>query len=119
MLQFFLSSAPLLAQAPQGGRQGNLIQTLIMIAIAILFFYFILWRPEKKRRKAMEELRTSMKKGDRVTAMGIIGTVDKIQDKSVILKMVDGSKIEVMKVAISEVHPTESKSEEPKIEESK
>lgn len=104
----FLSSATLFAQGNEKapGREGNMMQTLIMIGIAVLFFYFILWRPEKKRRKALENLRSSMKKGDRVTAMGIIGTIDKIEEKSVILKMVDGSKIEVIKGSISEVQPT-------------
>lgn len=109
----FFSSAALFAQgsAPASGREGNFMQTVIMIAIAILFFYFILWRPEKKRRKALEKQRSSMKKGDRVTAMGIIGTVDKIEESSVILKMVDGSKIEVVKAAITEVHPATDKPE--------
>ena len=83
----------LLAQdaAPTPG--GGLTQTLIMIGIALVFFYFILWRPEQKRRKAAEQMRSALKKGDRVTAMGIIGKVDKIQEQTVILKMVDGSKI--------------------------
>jgi preprotein translocase subunit YajC len=53
----------------------------------------------------MEKTRNSLKKGDRVTAMGIIGSVVRIQDTSVILKMVDGSKIEVLKAAISDVQP--------------
>ncbi len=101
---------PLLAQAngQPAGREGNLMQTIIMIGIAVVFFYFILWRPERKRRKALENLRSSMKKGDRVTAMGIIGTIDKVQDKSVILKMIDGAKIEVLKAAITEVQPSDS-----------
>ena len=47
-----------------------------------------------------------MKKGDRVTAMGLVGTVDKIEEKTVILKSVDGSKFEVVKAAISEVQPS-------------
>jgi preprotein translocase subunit YajC len=80
-------------------------QTIIMIAIALIFFYLILWRPEQKRRKTMELQRSSLKKGDRVTAMGIIGTVVRIQDHTVVLRMVDGSKIEMLKAAISEVMP--------------
>ncbi len=98
------STASLFAEeaAPQA-REGNFMQTLIMIGIALVFFYFILWRPEQKRRKAMEKQRSSLKPGDRVTAMGIIGTVVKIQDTSVILKMVDGAKIEVLKGAITDV----------------
>ena len=90
------------AQAASG-RDGNYMQTLVMIGIAVLFFYFILWRPERKRRKAMENQRNAMKKGDQVTAMGIVGTLEQVKDKTVVLKNVDGSKIEVLKMAISEV----------------
>jgi len=82
---------------------GGMTQTLIMIGIAMVFFYFILWRPEQKRRKAAQALRSSLKKGDRVTAMGIIGTIDRLTDDTVVLKMVDGSKIEMVKAAITEV----------------
>lgn len=53
----------------------------------------------------MDDLRSKLKKGDRVNALGIIGTVYKINDQTVILRMVDGSKIEVVKGAISEVTP--------------
>jgi len=70
-----------------------------------VFFYFILWRPEQKRRKALENQRSTLKKGDRVTAMGIIGTVLRIQEHTVILKMYDGAKIEVIKGAITDVIP--------------
>jgi preprotein translocase subunit YajC len=84
-------------------------QVLIMIAIAILFFYFILWRPEQKRRKGMNQMRTQLSKGDKVTAMGIVGIVAKIQETTIILKMVDGSKIEFLKAAISHVEPSNSK----------
>jgi preprotein translocase subunit YajC len=98
-----LAFIPLLLDTEAPGRDGGFTQTLIMIALAIVFFYFILWRPEQKRRKAMDEQRSAMKPGDRVTAVGIVGTIDKIQEQTVILRMVDGSKIEVLKAAISEV----------------
>lgn len=80
-------------------------QTIVMFAIAGLFFYFILYRPEQKRRKEAEARRNSLAKGDRVLVSGILGIVSKIQDKTVILQMVDGSKIEVIKEAINEVLP--------------
>lgn len=106
-LQTFLLTSPLLAieEEPLPPREQGLWQTVIMIAIALLFFYFILWRPEQKRRKALEDQRTALKKGDRVTAMGIIGTVLRIQDQTVILRMYDGAKIEVLKGAITDVLP--------------
>ena len=95
-------------------RENNMTQTLMMVGVAIVFFYFIMWRPEQKRRKALEQQRSSMKKGDKVTAMGIIGTVVRVQDDTLILKMVDGSKIEVLKAVISNVQP--GSEEEAKVE---
>jgi len=80
-------------------------QTLVMIGIAFLFFYVILWRPEQKRRKALEQQRNTLKKGDRVAAMGIIGTVVRVGDQTVILKMYDGAKLEFYKAAISDILP--------------
>jgi preprotein translocase subunit YajC len=102
----FMPAAALFAQDAPASSTGGLSQSLIMIGIALVFFYFILWRPEQKRRKAAEQLRSSLKKGDRVTAMGIIGRVDRIQEHTVILKMVDGAKIEVLKAAITDVQST-------------
>lgn len=102
-LAFVLSSSALFAQEGAPARESNFMQTFIMIGIAIVFFYFILWRPEQKRRKTMEKQRNTMKKGDRVTAMGILGIISKIQDSTVVLKMYDGSKIEMLKASITEV----------------
>ncbi len=102
-----LSSVSLFADgAPAAtGGGGNMMQTGLMLVVALLFFYFILWRPEQKRRKAMEKQRSGLKKGDRVTAMGIVGTVARINENSVVLKMVEGAKIEVLKSAVTEVQP--------------
>ncbi|MBI2742814.1 MAG: preprotein translocase subunit YajC [Chlamydiales bacterium] len=111
------STLPLFADAAEApARENNFMQTLIMIGIALVFFYFILWRPEQKRRKAMEKQRSSLKKGDRVTAMGIVGTVFKVQDATVILKMVDGAKIEVLKGAITDVQAGTEEEESKRVE---
>ena len=100
MVLFLLDATTSSVAAPQ---DQSFYPTLTMVAIALAFFYFILWRPEQKRRKAQETLRTSLKKGDKVNAMGILGTVSKVNDNSVVVEMVDGSKIEFVKAAISEV----------------
>lgn len=92
-------------QEMQDSRQQNYMQSLIMIGAMVLFFYFILLRPEQKRRKKLEEQRNSLQKGSKVTAMGIVGIVDKIEEKTIILKMIDGSRIEVLKGAITDVEP--------------
>lgn len=120
-LQAMLFSSPLLANEEDVmAPEQNFMQTVMMISIALIFFYFILWRPEQKRRKEMEAVRSSLKKGDKVTAVGIIGTVLRIQDQTVILKMYDGSKIEVLKAAISDVVPgTEEDAKKAEKEDSK
>lgn len=98
---------PLLAETdePPMPPGGGLTQMLMLFAIAMFFFYFILWRPEQKRKKEGEELRSKLKKGDKVNAMGIIGTVSQIKENTVVLRMIDGAKIEMVKGAITEVTP--------------
>ena len=48
---------------------------MLLIAM-IAVFYFMLIRPEKKRKKEEENLRNSLKVGDRITTIG--GIVGKI-----------------------------------------
>jgi len=54
-----------------------------------------------------------MKIGDRITAMGMIGTVAKILETTLIVKTYDDSKIEILKTAITDV---QCSSEEGKAE---
>jgi preprotein translocase subunit YajC len=83
---------------------SGLDQTLLMVGIALVFFYFILWRPETKRRKQMEAKRQALQKGDRVVvAGGIIAEVFKIQADSIIVRLNDGAKMEVLKAAIQDI----------------
>ncbi len=105
---FLLISGQLLAQNEDAAppSDNSLWQTFVMIAIAFVFFYFILWRPEQKKRKALEAQRSTLQKGNRVVAMGIIGEVVRVGEETVILKMYDGtSKIEVYKGAITDTLP--------------
>ncbi|HSX38548.1 MAG TPA: preprotein translocase subunit YajC [Chlamydiales bacterium] len=102
---FLMPSAAIFAQDATPSPQSGITSTLIMIGIALVFFYFILWRPEQRRRKVAEQMRSSLKKGDKVTAMGILGKVDRVQEQTVVLKMIDGSKIEVLKAAITDSQP--------------
>lgn len=99
---FIGGCSPLLANEDGSSGKSTFAQPGIMLGIAILFFYFILWRPEQKRRKAMEKRRNELSRGDKVTAMGIVGTIDEIREHTVVLNIASG-KIEILKAAISEV----------------
>ena len=43
-----------LADSAAVAKGQDFYQTMIMVGIAVVFFYFILWRPEQKRRKKMD-----------------------------------------------------------------
>ena len=96
--------------APAAGGSGMMSQ-FVLIGIALVFFYLILWRPEQKRRKAAEQMRGALKKGDRVTAMGVVGVISAIKEQTVVLRMIEGAKIEMLKGAITDVQPGSSSEE--------
>ena len=81
----------------------QLLHTLPMLLIMVGVFYFMLIRPENKRKKEAEQLRNSIKKGDKITTIGgIVGTVvDVKEDKFVIETSADQVRIEFAKWALS------------------
>ena len=77
--------------------------SIIMLVIMLAIFYFMLIRPENKRKKEAEQMRASVKTGDKITTIGgIIGTVVNVkEDKIVIETSADQVRIELAKWAIS------------------
>ena len=77
--------------------------SIIMLVIMPAIFYFMLIRPENKRKKEAEQMRASVKTGDKITTIGgIIGTVVNVkEDKIVIETSADQVRIEFAKWAIS------------------
>ena len=88
------------ATNPMGGGLGS---TVLMLAIMFGIFYFMLIRPENKRKKEAEQTRNSIKNGDQVTTIGgIVGTVVNVkEDKFVMETSADQVRIEFAKWAIS------------------
>ena len=55
---------------------------LLFLGGFILIFYFLLWRPQSKRRKEHQALITGLLKGDEVvTSGGIVGQIKKVEEK--------------------------------------
>ena len=68
-------------------------------------FYFLLIRPENKRKKQAEEMRSSLKKGDWLTTIGgVYGRVVSITDRTVVIETSeDRVRVEFLKSAIGQV----------------
>ncbi len=89
------------AAAPAGLLGSPILMILIMVAI----FYFMLIRPENKRKKEAEQMRNSLKKGDWLTTIGgLYGKVVAITDRTVVLETSeDRVRVEFLKSAIGTV----------------
>ena len=107
---------------PSGDPTGGL-STIIMLLAMVAIFYFMLIRPENKRKKEAEQMRSAVKVGDKVTTIGgIIGKVVHVSDEKFVLETgADQVRIELAKWALStnESGAERAKEEAKKAEEAK
>ena len=81
----------------------------VMLAIYIVIFgalfYFLLYLPQKRRRREAQDLLTKLSPGDEVvTASGIYGTVTELEDGgTVLLEVAENTDIRVAKGAIVKI----------------
>lgn len=58
-------------------------QLIITFGPAVLFFWFLIWRPQQKQRKRHDEALRALKRGDEiVTSGGIVGEVIHIKESA-------------------------------------
>ncbi len=101
MLQFLEATAAAPdASVPAGASLGS---TLIMLVLMVAIFYFMLIRPENKRKKESEAMRNSLKVGDKVTTIGgIVGVIVNVKDDKVVIETsADQVRMELAKWGIS------------------
>ena len=77
--------------------------TILMLVVLFAMMYFLMIRPENKRKKKMQEMRDSLKKGDTITTIGgIVGKIVRVNKDTIIFETSeDRVRIEVAKWAIS------------------
>ena len=82
---------------------SSLLSMLPMLIACIAIFYFMLIRPENKRKKEAEQMRSNLRSGDRITTIGGIQgvVVDVKSDKFVIETGADQVRIEFAMWALS------------------
>lgn len=79
------------------------MQSILMLVLLFGLCYFMLIRPENKRKKDAEQLRNSLKKGDKITTIGgIVGTIVHVSDSTIVIETSeDRVRMELTKWAVS------------------
>lgn len=74
--------------------------------LIIVFFYFVLIRPQSKRAKEHKNLLSKVGIGDEVlTAGGMVGRVTKLKDNFIVISIAKGVEITMQKSSIASVLP--------------
>lgn len=85
-------------QAPGGGF------TIGWLVFMVAIFYFVMIRPQKRREKERKAMIAAVKSGERVLlSSGIIGEVSNVKDKTLIVRIAENTKIEVVKSAVAQI----------------
>nr|WP_294997159.1 preprotein translocase subunit YajC [uncultured Sediminibacterium sp.] len=96
---FYLNSVLLAA----GGQQGGGMVQLVMMGAIILVFWLFMIRPQAKKAKEQKKFVENMQKGDKiVTIAGIHGIINKInEDNTIQLEVSPGSYLKIEKSSVS------------------
>ncbi|MDR1778742.1 MAG: preprotein translocase subunit YajC [Clostridiales Family XIII bacterium] len=80
-------------------------QAIQIGGLVLIFFvmYMILIRPQRKRDKAVAEMRNKLKVGDKITTIGgIKGTIVRVNDQTIVIQVgADKVKLELMRWSVS------------------
>ncbi len=91
-----------LQQAPGG--MESILSSIVPFLLIIVIFYFLILRPQQKRQKERLALLESLKKGDKIiTAGGVYGTVEGIEDKTILVKVADNVKLKMERSSVTTI----------------
>jgi preprotein translocase subunit YajC len=95
--------------AHPGGAGGGLLSSLFLFLPLIAIFYFLIFRPQQKQRKETQEMLANLKKGDRVvTRGGLIGVIDKVEERTLRLEAGSGLKVRVQRDYVDRIIRSEA-----------
>lgn len=88
----------------------TVLAQLFPLIILILAMYFLLIRPQKKREKEINTMRSNLQVGDEIiTIGGICGKIVKIKDETIVIQVgAERLKFEMMKWSVSKVVNSDS-----------
>jgi preprotein translocase subunit YajC len=93
-----------IAEAAPASTQQSPFGMFGMMAIIFGIMYFIMIRPQRRKEKERKEMIANLKSGSRVLlSSGIIGQVTTVKESTLIIRIADNTKIEVVRGAISQL----------------
>ncbi len=92
------------------------MDSIILLVAMIAVFYFLIIRPENKRKKQAENMRNSLKKGERITTIGgMVGRIVQVNDTTVVFETSeDRVRIEIAKWGIQSTESIEAAAQKGK-----
>ena len=95
--------------------------TILMLVVLFAIMYFLMIRPENKRKKKAQEMRDSLKKGDVITTIGgIVGKIVQVNNETIVIETSDDRvRMELTKWAVSTTGVQSSGEEKSSKEEKK
>jgi preprotein translocase subunit YajC len=100
----FQSLSLILLQA-KGAAPGGMNPTMmnvLMIGLIIVVFYFFMIRPQQKKQKEANNFLAEIGKGTKVVTIGgIVGKVLEVRNKTFVIEVEGGNRLQVLKSAIS------------------
>lgn len=102
-MSLFISTAHAAGEAAQ---QPSLMANILMIAVFVAIFYFLIWRPQAKRAKEHRALVESLGVGSEVVfAGGLMGKITKIDGDFAVVELNRGVEVKVQRASVISVLP--------------
>ncbi len=102
-MSLFISTAHAAGEAAQ---QPSMMANLLMIAVFIAIFYFLIWRPQAKRNKEHRALVNSLDVGSEIVfAGGLMGKITKIEGDFAAVELSRGVEIKIQRASVISVLP--------------
>ena len=102
-MSLFISTAHAAGGAAQ---QPSLMANILMIAVFVAIFYFLIWRPQAKRAKEHRNLVDSLGVGSEVVfAGGLMGRITKIEGDFAVVELNRGTEVKIQRASVISVLP--------------
>lgn len=85
----------------QSGGGAGLLGMLPFLVGMFVIMYFLMIRPERKRQSEQQNLLSALKRGDEVVlTSGIVGKIQQVDERTLILEIADKTRVKVLKQAV-------------------